>query len=512
MNADSPGLTAGVSLRTLLSGFTEGSAVVPDLTVSGLQLDSRAVQAGDLFVALQGHQAHGLTYAPQAVKSGAVAIIYEPAGAGERAAMSGMPVPQIAVPALAEKLGYLADRFFDQPSAALRVIGVTGTNGKTSCSHFLAEALSAQGKAGVVGTLGWGVPGRLRDTHHTTPDAIEVHRLLRHMQAEGFAAVVMEASSHGLSQGRLTGVRFMGALFTNFTRDHLDYHETMAAYLESKLHLLEWPTLEFVVFNNDSPFAEPIRARQRDSVRYLGFGAEAESTGQSDALITHGEVVHESDGIRFRVRYQGQSETLKVPVFGDFNVENITAVLAVMICLGHDFREAIDALGRVAPVPGRMEPCGAGSPGVVIDYAHTPDALESVLGSLRTHCRGKLWVVFGCGGDRDRGKRPQMGAVAERLADVIILTDDNPRGEDGDAIVHQILAGIGRRDVLVERDRLAAIRHALTHAGHDDLILIAGKGHENTQEIKGIRHHFSDREAVEGILGRPVEPVRARVN
>jgi UDP-N-acetylmuramoyl-L-alanyl-D-glutamate--2,6-diaminopimelate ligase len=474
------------SLDRLLTGLADAGGV-PPVAIGGLCHDSRRVRPGDLFTALAGHHAHGMSHAGQAIRQGCAAIVYDPAGEGERLAREVAKVPAIPVADLAQKLGFLADRYFGEPSRQLETIGISGTNGKTSCSHFLAQALSEQAPAAVVGTLGWGKPGELAPTTHTTPNAIEIHDLLRRLRSQGFQAVAMEASSHGLVQGRLNGVRFKG------------YHGTMEAYLKAKLRLLEWPGLEFVVFNADATIADPVLQRLPKGVRVLGFSV----SGRADkpvSTLTVSEVRQGPDGVSFRAHYEGCAATVSAPVFGGFNVENLAASLAVLLAMGRSLDSAAQALRNVRAVPGRMESFTEAGRTVVVDYAHTPDALASVLGSLRRHCSGRLWAVFGCGGDRDRGKRPEMGAIAEQLADEVVLTDDNPRSEDGDAIIRDIRSGCSREDLVTIRDRRDAIAFALGRAENGDLVLIAGKGHESTQEVLGRKYPFSDRQVVREIL------------
>jgi UDP-N-acetylmuramoyl-L-alanyl-D-glutamate--2,6-diaminopimelate ligase len=275
----------------------------------------------------------------------------------------------------------------------------------------------------------------------------------------------------------------------------------MESYRDAKLKLLDGPGLEFVVFNADDSMAEAILRSKRPEVAPIGFSVKGNG-GLNAPLVSAMAVEHKPEGMRFSVTWQEQSAMVEAPVFGDFNVENLTATLTVLIALGWSLADAAAALRRVRAVPGRMESVTMAGRGAVVDYAHTPDALANVLSSMRKHCAGRLWVVFGCGGDRDKGKRPEMGAVADRLADVIVITDDNPRDEDGDAIIYGICEGISRRDVVVLRDRRAAINHVLEHAGPGDLVLVAGKGHETTQEILGCKHPFSDRMVVSEALSR----------
>ncbi len=484
----------GFRLDALLSGFID-SPISFSVDVAGLCHDSRRTRPGDLFVALAGHRSHGMRHAEQAVRRGCSAIIYDPAGDGHLFASGITGIPCIPVDALNLKLGFIADRFFGEPSAFLDVIGITGTNGKTSCSHFLVHALSVKAPAAVVGTLGFGVPGTLEVTHHTTPDAIEVHRLLARLCHQGVRTVAMEASSHGLVQGRLNGVRFKGALYTNFSRDHLDYHGTMEAYLEAKLRLLAWPGLDIVVFNADDSIADAILRRAPSHLKLIAFSLH-ERVIESASVVSVTSVRQDAQGIAFRARYHQQVADVFAPVYGDFNVENLAATLAVLVGLGHELPEAAELLKNVQPVPGRMERFSRLGLTAVVDYAHTPDALASVLRSLRRHCEGKLWVVFGCGGDRDPGKRPLMGGIAEELADVVVLTDDNPRFENGDKIIRDILSGCRRDKAATIRNRREAIVWALERAGAGDIVLIAGKGHEDTQEIQGQKHPFRDRDVV----------------
>jgi len=487
---------AAPNVDKLLAGLVEPGLLV-SREITGLSHDSRAIEPGNLFLALAGRRSHGMRHASQAVERGAAAIAFDPAEGGAEWARGIRSIPCVAVADLSQRLGLIADRYFGEPSRHLSVIGITGTNGKTSCSHFLADALSNSKPAAVVGTLGWGIPGRLEPTLHTTPDAVALHRVLDRLRSRGVGAVAMEASSHGLEQGRLNGVRMRGALFTNLSRDHLDYHGTMAGYLDAKLRLVSWPHLGFVAFNLDDGSAEAVAAATPAGVRRIGFTRRRAAVLAGVEVLDADAVVHDGTGIRFDARFGRRSATVTAPVFGEFNVENLLGSLAVLLGLGSDLSEAAQRLRRVKPVPGRMERfAGSRGPTAVVDYAHTPDALEKALSSLRPHCAGALRVVFGCGGNRDRGKRAQMGAVAGRLADSIILTDDNPREEDGDAIINDILQGCGGAEVEVVRDRRRAIALALERSAVGDVLLVAGKGHETTQEACGVLTPFSDREVV----------------
>jgi len=492
---------ATLTLDWLLKGLVE-CPNAPVVEVRGLCHDSRTVRAGDLFLALAGSRSHGMRHASEAIAGGACAILYDPAEGGAALAPHTSGVACLPVAFLDQKAGLVADRFFGEPSCHMHVIGITGTNGKTSCSHFLAHALGNDKPAAVIGTLGWGVPGALHPTAHTTPDALEVHALLAQLWGQGIRTVAMEASSHGLIQGRLNGVRFRGGLFTNLSRDHLDYHGSMETYLEAKLRLLTWPGLEFVAFNLDDPSAADIGKRVSAGVRKIGFslGSNRPVGGDVEVVSASG-LKHDAEGISFLTRFAHSSARVAAPVYGEFNAENLLASLAVLLGTGLALEEAAQRLARVRAVPGRMERFSVpGSAAVVVDYAHTPDALDKVLSSLRRCCEGRLWVVFGCGGDRDRGKRSQMGSIAEQRADRVVVTDDNPRHEDGDAIVADILTGCRSADIVVIRDRRAAIAWAIENAAPGDVLLVAGKGHETTQDVGGVKYPFRDGDVINKLL------------
>jgi UDP-N-acetylmuramoyl-L-alanyl-D-glutamate--2,6-diaminopimelate ligase len=485
-----------VDLADLLKGWVADEAI-PSLSLTGVESDSRNVRPGNLFLAIRGAQHHGLDFLPSVIASGCAAVVYDPSGVKDFLPPDNVAIPVIPFPELTQRQGLIADRFFSSPSVAMSVIAVTGTNGKTSCSHFLAEAMAAETRSAVVGTLGWGCPGSLHPTAHTTPGAIELQRILGGLRDSGFGLVAMEASSHGLAQGRMNGIRFKGAVFTNFSRDHLDYHGTMEAYLAAKLSLAGWPGLEFIVFNAEESFAEPLTRLAAPTVRLLGFCRLGFTADGTNSFMQFGQPTPTREGMTFELHYQGMCGVVKTGLYGDFNVENVTATLATLVCLGIDFHQAIEMVRQLVAVPGRMERVTCGNRRVVVDYAHTPDALATVLKGVRSHNPRSVWVVFGCGGDRDRGKRPQMGAVASDLADHIILTDDNPRSENGDQIIEEISAGITRPGSIVIRDRRNAIHHALNAIGPDDFLVVAGKGHETTQEIAGIKYPFNDRSVIE---------------
>ena len=474
-------------LRELLAG----DAVLPagfNPMIRGMTSDSRELREGDAFIALAGETTHGLRFLEQARAAKVAAILFEtPAPAN-----ASLPVEAIAVEGLRGKLGRLADRFYDAPSQALTMTGVTGTNGKTSTVQLIAQALSLGGNTvGTIGTLGAGLYGQHVAGERTTPDVIAVHRLLARMRDQGASHVAMEVSSHALEQGRVDSVAFRVAVFTNLTRDHLDYHGTMDAYGLAKAKLFSWPSLQAVVINLDDEFG--VRLLDGIAAGVQRFGVS--SRGAAGATLRAERPKLSPQGLEFTLA-DGQS-TFEVtsPLLGRFNVDNLLAVAGTLRALGWTLAKIAETLPQLARVDGRMSRVGGerGQPLVVVDYAHTPDALEQALASLREHTPGRLTCVFGCGGDRDRGKRPQMAAIAERGADRVIVTDDNPRSEDGDAIVADILAGFSEdKRVEVQRDRAAAIAQALKGAGGNDILLIAGKGHETYQEIAGKKTPFDD--------------------
>jgi UDP-N-acetylmuramoyl-L-alanyl-D-glutamate--2,6-diaminopimelate ligase len=383
------------------------------------------------------------------------------------------------------------------------MVGVTGTNGKTSCTHWIAAGLDASGRrTALLGTLGNGLWGELEEAPNTTPDAALLHETLRDLRAKGAQAVAMEVSSHGLDQGRVNGVAFDVALFTNLSRDHLDYHGTMAAYGAAKAKLLAWPELRVGVVNADDAFGQSLIDASRTGDRKIltyGFGA---------ADIVGTRLTASTSGVAFAVETPWGKGEIHTRLAGAFNASNLLGVLAVLLVSGVGIEHAVALLARVEPPPGRMQRLGGdGLPMVVIDYAHTPDALDKVLTALRPAVAsgGQLMCVFGCGGDRDRGKRPEMGRVAARLADRVIVTSDNPRSEEPDAIASDIVRGIretGNRRYAIELDRAEAIAHAIAEAGSGDVVLLAGKGHEAYQETAGVRRPFLDADHAARALGR----------
>ncbi|HHH38660.1 MAG TPA: UDP-N-acetylmuramoyl-L-alanyl-D-glutamate--2,6-diaminopimelate ligase [Sedimenticola sp.] len=498
-----PRRSDGVPLTDLLAAITPLPAEL-DRQVTALTLDSRAVTAGGLFLALAGGSRHGLAYVDQALERGAAAILCEPGRdwTPRRIARlaAGLPVPLIQIEGLGGQVSTIAGRFYGNPSQSLEMIGITGTNGKTSCSQFLARALLPETRCGVIGTLGYGFPGALEPASHTTPDPVRLQSLLAGMRAAGAGAVAMEVSSHALHQGRVAGVRFGTVVLTNLSQDHLDYHGSMDGYAQAKARLFTQPGVSAAVLNLDDPFGRELLGRIPAGVTRIGYGIDRDAGAPPglERWLRARDLRSDESGMRARVEGSWGEGVLESRLLGRFNVSNLLAVLAVLLQRGMPLPEALRRLAALETVPGRMERFGGGDrPLVVVDYAHTPDALEQALTALRDHVRGRLFCLFGCGGDRDRGKRPLMGAIAESLADRVLVTDDNPRTEDGDAIVWEILSGMkAPGHVGVVRDRGAAIRQVVREAGPGDLVLVAGKGHEAVQQIAGRALPFDDREQV----------------
>lgn len=467
-------------------------SLLPQPLPRKLTADSRKVDAETLFMAYPGERLDGRDFIAQAVAQGAAAVLWEREGFAWNPSWQ---VPNAGVMGLRAHAGEVADAFYGQPSSKLWMVGVTGTNGKTSCSHWLSQAFTALGrKTAAVGTLGNGFPGALSEAVNTTPDPILLHSMLAEYLAQGAAGVAMEVSSHGLVQGRVNGVHFDVAVLTNLSRDHLDYHGDMAAYAAAKKQLFRWPGLGCAVLNADEAFGREIAEELRDAdVRVMTYGLQGGDVRGSGLVL-------DQNGMRMDVTTPMGQARLEVAVVGKFNASNLLAVLATLLASEVSLAEAVEVLNAVKPVAGRMQRLGGqGKPLVVVDYAHTPDALEKVLAALREQTGGKLVCVFGCGGNRDKGKRPLMGEAASRLADEVIVTSDNPRHEAPLAIIEDILAGMDGNYV-VEADRAAAIARAIEQAAEGDVVLLAGKGHEDYQEIDGVRLPFSDLEVARRAL------------
>lgn len=478
--------------------------IMDRLRVRRLAADSRKVRPGDTFVAYPGETRDGRDHIDEAVARGATSVLWESEGSRRRAAIT---VPNIGVRNLRRQVGVIAAELQGHPSATLWTVGVTGTNGKTTCSQWIAQGFSRQGRpCAVVGTLGSGFAPHLAPTPNTTPDAIWLHRRLRAMARQGARAVCMEVSSHALAQDRVSGMAFDVALFTNLTRDHLDYHGTLARYRAAKARLFRWPGLACAVLNLDDPFGADLadRASTRGT-RVVGYGFGPASTTRRSARIARVQgrnLRAGTDGVSFDVSSPWGAARVRSRVIGRFNAANLLGTLSVLLASDMPLDASVAALQRMPPVPGRTERYGgARRPLVVVDYAHTPDALEKVLAALRETLprNARLHCVFGCGGERDRGKRPLMGRIAARISDRVYVTSDNPRGEDPRRIIADIVAGAGVCEAI--EDRGAAIRSAIRGARAGDIVLVAGKGHESYQEIGSVRRRFSDAGVVRAALG-----------
>ena len=472
------------------------------VTPTGVADDSRQVGPGDVFLAYPGDLADGRRYIPDALARGAVAVLWQPGG--DFCWNSEFTAANFDVANLRALAGPLAHRVHGHPSEGLSLIAVTGTNGKTTVSQCLARVYPKP--CAIIGTLGAGFPEAQAETGFTTPEATTLMRYLAEFRAAGAAAVALEASSIGIEEGRMNGVRVDVAVFTNFTRDHLDYHGTMEAYAAAKEKLFQWPRLRTAVINLDDPLGLKM-ARETTANRILGY-AIGPARRDFPALVRAEDLVQTPFGQRFTLILPNGRSTVDTGLVGEYNVSNLLAIAAVLHDTAMPAFEIARRLLEVTPPPGRMERLGgAGEPLVVVDYAHTPDALENALRALRPTANardGKLRVVFGCGGDRDPGKRPQMGALAERLADYVLVTSDNPRSESPQAIIDQIVAGMSRPEV--EIDRAAAIRRCIAEASVSDVILLAGKGHEPYQEIAGVRYPFSDIDQAQAALAARRQP------
>ena len=480
--------STGRSLGTLLAG----RASIPsrlDRAVTAVCDDSRAVVPGAVFFARRGRRVDGRRFAHRAISSGAAAVVIEGGPASVRLDAGAVVV---GIPDIPGAIGLAASRFYRDPSEHLSVAAVTGTNGKTSVTHFTARACGE--RCAVMGTLGAGPPDRLENVALTTPGPIELHRRLAALRDAGMDALAMEVSSHALDQRRIEAVALDTAVFTNLSRDHLDYHADMDAYARAKASLFEAPGLAHAVINVDDRFGRELIGSMPPGVESVALTLDDHRPPVAAAPIVRGHAVEEPGGLSLHVASPWGTGSLATRLLGRFNAHNLLAAVAVACVHGHRLDAVLRRLEGTEPLAGRMQRLGGGSrPLVVVDYSHTPDALRSALAALRPRCEGTLRCVFGCGGERDRGKRPQMAEAAEQEADGVIVTDDNPRREDGDTIVADILEGFARpASVHVERDREQAIHRAIADARSPDVVLIAGKGHETAQERGGAKLPFSD--------------------
>lgn len=475
--------------RPTLADLLQGFAEAPAIPVRGIGSDSRRLGEGYLFIAVQGLTSHGLDFLAEALEAGVCAVAWD-ASTGTPPREVGVPV--IAVDNLATRLGEIANRFFARPSEQLEVIGVTGTNGKTTVAWMIKEAAAILGEqCAYLGTLGYGLRELQGGEGMTTPAAVELHERLAGFVELGAGYAAVEVSSHALAQGRVDGVQIDTAIFTNLTRDHLDYHDSMADYFAAKARLFTDCSPRHRIINLDSDYGARLASMCGPDVITVSTDFDRAANDQP-YLFVRAVVASESGfDISFTSSWGDSRFTLPLP--GEFNVANAAVVLALLLVKGAPLEAACDAMSRLTAPPGRMQRVAMEGPAVFVDYAHTPAALESALRALRAHCRGHLWCVFGCGGDRDAGKRPQMGTAAECLSDRVIVTSDNPRTEHPMAIVDDILGGLAQPEkAVVIEDRAAAIAWAIDQAASDDVVLIAGKGHETYQEVDAKRVAFSD--------------------
>jgi UDP-N-acetylmuramoyl-L-alanyl-D-glutamate--2,6-diaminopimelate ligase len=482
-------VVAAMTLGELL-GAAAGSTA--SLTVTDLVSDSRQVTPGSAFVALAGERSHGLDHADAALAAGAAVVLHEPV-TDDRA----KPARGLAVPDLHRRLGELAFRFYGAREPAGALIGITGTNGKTTVAWLTAQAMSGLGRScAYVGTLGYGMPGALEAQALTTPDCLSLHRRLA---AVGTDSAAVELSSHALAQDRVAGVPFSIAAFTNLSRDHLDWHGSMERYFAAKARLFERDGLAAAVVNLDDDYGPALLGRLAPGLEVVTVSLSRSAGATLEASVASRGLA----GLTLDIRGDHGQARIESALIGGFNAENLALALGILAAAGYAPDAAAAALGTAAAAPGRMEVFGGppAAPWVVVDYAHTPRALERALGELATIASGEIHCVFGCGGDRDRGKRAPMGEAAARYAAHVVLTDDNPRGEDPAAIVADIKAGIARHpDLRVRHERALAIVETIASAAPGDVVLVAGKGHETTQVAGDVVRACDDRELVRRTL------------
>ncbi len=493
-------LTVSMTLKQLLQGFVEPE-YLSDLPIQGISSNSQMLQAGDVFVAQAGIKHHAIDFSADAVKQGAVAVLYDASDSYSKQRIDllekQLSTQWIPVVDLNRMTGKIASRFYADPARALKLIAVTGTDGKTSVTHLLVQALTRVGKtAGSIGTLGYGVANRLNMLGYTTPDAICIQALLAELLQQGCEYIVMEVSSHALQQYRVSGCEFDIALLTNLGSDHLDYHGTLEQYAAAKSQLFEYSSLTGRAFNVDDELGAKL-FQQYNLDTSLAVNAHTQMTEHNSVSIKHSQM--NEQGLEIVASTSLGDIRIQSALIGSFNVDNLLSCVAVLQLLGFDRQQIESAMEQLKPIPGRMEyyPAHNGYPAVVIDFAHTEQALEACLNAVKDSYQGALYCVFGCGGDRDQSKRPKMAAVAERLADHVILTDDNPRTESAQKIMNEIVVGLQHPELVrVIHDRAVAIKTAMTQANENDLLVIAGKGHEQFQIIGEQKIPFSDRDLV----------------
>jgi UDP-N-acetylmuramoyl-L-alanyl-D-glutamate--2,6-diaminopimelate ligase len=461
------------------------------LHLSDISNDSRRVKKNTLFLAYPGMNVDGRNYIPEALKKGAKAIFYEKKDFVWKKSWN---VSHLPVDDLKNKEGEIAHFFFKEPSKKIHTIGVTGTNGKTSCTYWLAELQNILGKkTGFIGTLGYGYK-KVKAQAYTTPDAISNHRIFKEFKSNNVKSVVMEVSSHALAQGRVNSIHFDVAVFTNLSRDHLDYHLNFKNYFNEKKKLFQFPSLKVAVINIDDSYGKKIKTSlAKNKIKVITYGIK-----NGDIRATH--INYSASSTTFNLHFKKETYEVDTPLVGEFNVYNVLAVFGALVGSGFAVKKIIKQLANISQVPGRMEKIGNKStPKVFIDYAHTPDALQKALETLKNKTHGKLICVFGCGGNRDTGKREAMAKAASELADMSFITSDNPRNENPKKIINEISKHMkGLFTIEIKRDK--AIEKAIQFAKKEDVILIAGKGHEKYQEINGIKYPFSDQKCTKNAL------------
>jgi len=484
---------------------------IPIDSIQGISLDSRVTKAGELFFACGQDVAENTAYIKDAVERGAIGVVLE-----KGLAPVAVSVPVAEVSNLPEVVGLLASEYFGYPSRSLNMIGVTGTNGKTSVCQFIARVLAELDQScGLIGTLGHGFPGNLTPSNLTTPVSTDIHKYLSELKSSGARSIAMEVTSHALEKNRIAGVEFDIVVFTNLSQDHLDYHGDMASYGAAKEVLFTLPGIKYGVVNIDDSFGRELVSKYKDTFSLITYSLD-ETSG---ADVTAKLIRFEKHGFRAVIKTPEGEGEIFCHLFGSFNLSNVLATVAVLTCLGQipvdnlesypqgaDLVQILNAIQSLGSVLGRMQTVGdGGKPLVIVDFAHTPDALAKALEAIREHHSGQICCVFGCGGDRDSSKRPKMAKIVESLADKLIITNDNPRFEDPQQIATDMLAGLTKPELVhVELDRAKAIKLAIEQADADDIILIAGKGHEDYQEVNGVRKHFSDIEQVERLTGSSI--------
>ena len=509
---------AGMRLGDLLTGMVEPSVLssVMDVTVDAITQDSRKITANSLFIAVKGTTAHGLDHAEQAVNAGAAVILWDEATESTEQLLRAINdrVVCLQVPGLRQQSGIIASCFYGQPSQALNVTGVTGTDGKTSVSHYIAQCLDSEASpCGVLGTLGNGLIHDLSPTGLTTADAVSVQESLATLANAGAVSVAMEVSSHGLDQYRVNGVAFNTAVFTNLAQDHLDYHKSMDAYADAKSKLFAMPGLRAAAINLDDIYGRTLADRFGNDLCVWGFSTSPDINALnvfSNFIVHARSIKATTSGFELFVVTPKGSGNVTIGLLGEFNVSNVLAVLSVLLLNNMDFNEALKRLQAIVPVAGRMERISQDSgPTVIVDYAHTPQALSAACHAIKQHFTGKLWCVFGCGGDRDSNKRPQMAQAAESLADHVIVTSDNPRSEDPESIINDVMQGFTNAEAVTRVvDRREAIQQAISNATEEDVILLAGKGHETCQIVGKKYIDFDDRKVARALLAASQSGVR----